>query len=316
MQRVLAAHPQVATTAEPWVLLPMFYALRDRGAVAGYGHGPAARAIREFIGTLPAGEDDYLQALRAFAMDLYKRSSSQASGAGVEGSGVATSSAVPARAYFLDKTPRYHLIAEDLFRAFPDAEFVFLWRNPLAVLASIVETWAGGTWSIGRWRVDLFDGVANLTGTFRAHADQAVAVRYEDLVAPDSHGWNRLFAHLGMAFDPSFLSRLPAEHPSGRMGDPTGTRAYEGLSTAPLAKWKRTLANPFRKRWAADYLRWIGKDRLGLMGYDVNELLAELDAIRSTPSRLGSDLTRSAYGSWKGRRRDSAFRMLSGPGRW
>jgi hypothetical protein len=301
VQRVLAGSPEVATAGEPWVLLPQLYALRDRGAVAEYGHGPAARAIGEFVGTLPAGKDDYLAEVRRFALGVYGRAAQSKPGATL----------------FLDKTPRYHMVAEDLFRVFPDAAFVLLWRNPLAVAASIIETWAGGAWTFGRWRVDLYEGVANLVGASRRHADALCAVRYEDLVGPARQdAWRNLFGHVGLAFDPGVLAEVPGEAPQGRMGDPTGARAYTGVSDVPLEKWKATFANPYRKRWARRYLEWIGEERLRTMGYALTKLRAELDGAPSGTRRLGSDLWRGAYGRREDRRRERAFRRLSGPGRW
>jgi len=42
---------------------------------------------------------------------------------------------------FLDKTPRYHWIADWLFAIFPKARFLILHRNPLDVIASHKTTW-------------------------------------------------------------------------------------------------------------------------------------------------------------------------------
>ncbi len=42
---------------------------------------------------------------------------------------------------FLDKTPRYHWIADWLFSIFPKARFLILHRNPLDVIASHKTTW-------------------------------------------------------------------------------------------------------------------------------------------------------------------------------
>ena len=84
--------------------------------------------------------------------------------------------------YFLDKTPRYALAVGELFRAFPDARFVFLWRHPLAMVASILETWGLGRWNLHYFKADVFDGVARLVAASRAHGERCVALRYEDLV--------------------------------------------------------------------------------------------------------------------------------------
>src|SRR4029079_7002260 len=54
--RALApAAPHLPPAWEPWLLLPQLYALRERGAVAEYGHRTAARAIGDFSDSLPGG---------------------------------------------------------------------------------------------------------------------------------------------------------------------------------------------------------------------------------------------------------------------
>jgi hypothetical protein len=298
VQRVLARDPAVSTATEPWVLLPQLYALRDRGAVAEYGHGPAARAIGDFARSLQGGEAGYLEEVRRFAIGVYERASA------------------PGSTYFLDKTPRYHLVAEELFRVFPEGRFVFLWRNPLAVVASIIRTWARGSWTFGRWQIDLHEGLANLVEAYRWHGADACAVRYEDLVADGGRAWGRMFAHLDLTFDPRMLRSLPPPPAGGRMGDRATGDADTELDATSVEQWRRTFNNPLRKRWAAGYLDWIGEGRLATMGYELSDLRRELDAIPSTPRRLASDLARSAYGRIQAARRKRFFRTLSGPGRW
>jgi hypothetical protein len=278
VQRVLASTDQIATAPEPWFLLPQVYALRERGAETEYVQVSSARAIREFADRLPGGIDEYRSAVSDFARRLYDRAGGANNGR-----------------YFLDKTPRYHLIVDDLYELFPDARFIFLWRNPLAVAASIVQTWAKGRWAVERWHVDLFDGVANLTAGFQAHEADAFGVRFEDLVADPLATWPRLFSHLDLAFDPTVLSSFSELRFDARMGDPTGGDRYRELSTEPLEKWKMLLRSPVRKRWARSYVRWIGSDRLRVMGYDLGELLQEIDAVPTSLRGSASDVSRAAY---------------------
>jgi Sulfotransferase family len=278
VQRVMGAHPDVATAAEPWVLLPHMYATRADGVYAEYGHALAARAINEFATALPGGEQAYRDELREFALRLYERAAGGSA------------------AYFLDKTPRYHFIADELFSLFPEGKFVFLWRNPLSVVASTVETWGRGKWKIGRWRIDLFEGIANLVASRERHADSSLSMRYEDLVSDPDTSWPALFEYLELPFDPGILSSFPSVQVPGRFGDPTGVEAYDRLTTRSIDKWRSTLANPFRKRWSRDYLRWIGAERLAVMGYRLDDLLEELDALPGGTERLGSDVVRSTAG--------------------
>ena len=47
----------------------------------------------------------------------------------------------------------------DLVRIFPDAPAIVLWRNPLAIIGSILATWggAGGRWNLQHFRLDLYE---------------------------------------------------------------------------------------------------------------------------------------------------------------
>jgi hypothetical protein len=297
VQRILAGHEEIATAPEPWILLPQIYAMREHGLYAEYGQVPSSRAIREFAERLPGGLEDYRTELRSFVTALYERAS--------DGPG----------AYFLDKTPRYHHIADDLFDLFPDGRFLFLWRNPLAVVASISETWGRNRWNVEKYRTDLFDGTAHLVSAYRAHEDRAIAARFEDLVSRPLETWPIVFGHLDLRFDPELLRSFESVRLDARMGDPTGARAYAAISVEPLDKWKRTLANPIRKGWCHRYLRWIGQERLETMGYDLAELAGELDSLPSSPRGLVSDLATEAYGRARRVRRRASARILWRDGR-
>ena len=277
-QRILAANGAIATASEPWVLLPYLYTLREPGAYAEYGHHLLVRAVEDFYGVMPRGRDDYVAEIRELALRLYDK----ASPAGTR--------------YFLDKTPRYHLVSEEIVALFPEARFVLLWRNPLAVAASIIETWAGGKWNLYRFKVDLFDGVENLCATYERHGDAIHALRYEALITSPEDTWQKVFRYLGLPFDCSVLSRFGDVELAGRWGDHSGTRRYAGVSSEPLDSWKQVLNNPVRKAWCRRYLRWIGRERLAMMGYDQEALTGELDAIPDSYRRVGSDLGRGCWG--------------------
>lgn len=294
VQRLLAAHDEISTTPEPWLLLPQIYAMRERGIFAEYGQIPSARAIREFAARLPNGEHDYRDELRRFVLALYLKAS--------EDNG----------SYFLDKTPRYHFIIHELVQLFPDAKYVYLWRNPLAVAASIIQTWCAGKWKIERWRADLFDGLAHIVDAYE-RSTPSCAVRYEDLVMDPLTAWPPLFEYLQLPFDDSLLNSFGSVDLEGRMGDRTGSQRYDTISTAPIDKWRATVSNPMRKRWFRRYLEWIGERRLATMGYDLSSLTDELDRIPFGARMLGSDLVRGSYWKAASQRRASAARRLTRP---
>jgi hypothetical protein len=279
VQRVLAAHDDIATVSEPWLLLPFFYALRPLGAYAEYGHELATIALHDFCAQLPQGVDDYRAALREFALHLYAKA------------------APGAVRYFLDKTPRYHLVLDDLFATFPEAKFVFLWRNPLAAVASIIESDGHGRLELNDHYIDLYLGLANLVRAYEAHADRVWAVRYEDLITRPDETWPALFAHLELDYDAGPLARFKNVVLAGRFGDQIGGGRYDALSTEPLDKWRSVLTNPLRRAWCDRYLRWIGAHRLELMGYRLDELRTELRNTSVHLQGLAPDLLRLLRGA-------------------
>lgn len=272
IQRIIASHDGVATVSEPWLLLPHAYTMRPSGVDAEYVHSLMVTAIEDFCEQLPRQGADYEQELRDFVLRLYEK----AAGEGAR--------------YFLDKSPPYCLIASEIMRLFPEGKFVFLWRNPLSVLASIVDTW--GPWRPTLFREDLFIGLPRLIATYSAERSRAHAVRFEDLLAGDVSQWEALMGYLGIEFKRSSLERFSDIQLNGRMGDPTGVKRYATLSDEPEQKWKQTLANPLRKAWCHRYLRFLGEDRLSVMGYDRRQMLDELDAQPGSSNELLADIGR------------------------
>src|SRR5436190_10218489 len=150
LQRVIAAHDGVATVSEPWLLIPHAYTLRPDGVRAEYIHRLLVSAIGDFVEELPNGLDDYRREIREFAIRLYEKAAGS-----------------DAR-YFVDKSP-YNLVADEIIRLFPDGKFIFLWRNPLSIMASIIETFHEGRWSPTVCRTDMFVGLPRLISAYRSY---------------------------------------------------------------------------------------------------------------------------------------------------
>jgi hypothetical protein len=272
LQRILGSHEAIATTSEPWFLLPLVYSLRESGVRAEYEHGAMARGTRGFASEyLPGGVPSYLAAVHDFSIRLY-------------------SEAAGPKPYFLDKTPRYHHIAADLISLFAEGRFIFLWRHPLAVAASFIETWGAGGWNLDAFSADLFRGLQSLLEAYRANEQKVVSIRYEDLVAQPHTEVDRLLGYLELPLDTTLVDRFPELEMKNRgFWDPHAQR-YDGVSHELVDKWKSIMTNPIRKAWCRRYLRWLGADRLASMGYRIEELLAEVNAMPSDMRWLRSDI--------------------------
>jgi len=274
VQRVIGAHDGVSTVSEPWLLLPQLFAFKAQGVQAEYVHPLMVSALEEFCTHLPNGVDDYRQELRDFVLRLYDKA------------------AGPDATHFLDKTPPYCLISEEIMRLFPEGRFIFLWRNPLSVIASTIQTFAA--WHPTMARSDLFIGLPRLIDAYRLNRDRVHATRFELLTSGEVEPWSELISHLDLEFEPDALERFADVELGGRMGDPTGVTKYAALSSEPNEKWKAVLANPLRVEWCRRYLRFLGDDRLEVMGYSGDRLRADLDSLPVGRRALLSDVGRMA----------------------
>ena len=290
LQRQLASHKEISTTSEPWLLLPLIYALKPDGVCSEYSHTVAVTALKEFIDKLDEKELGYEQELRKFILRLYSMACRNN------------------EEYFLDKTPRYNLVADEVYNLLPNAKFIYLWRNPLSIIASMIETWGGGRWNIFRFESDLKKGLNNMISSYKTNKDKAISIKYEDAICDTKGELSKIFSYLNLEQPVDIESLFVKVKLSGSMGDPTGVKKYSAISREPLDKWKSTLGGPLRKLWCKKYLHEIGDANLKVMGYSLSDLIKELDA---TPITL-RNITADAYYMSKGQLRKLIKTRLNG----
>ena len=146
---------------------------------------------------------------------------------------------------FLEKTPKNALRIPFLDAAFPDAQFIFLWREPRANLASIIEAWKAGRWVTYRglderadpwslllppdWRA-MRDAPLPEIAAFQWESANRIAlddlakidrnrwttVTYEDLIANPRAVIERLTKFMGIGIDAGLEQRLAAPLPPSR----------------------------------------------------------------------------------------------------
>jgi hypothetical protein len=266
LQRMLSGHPDIHTLAEPWVMLHPCYGLKNKQCLAEYEAGGwASRAVRVFLDQI-GGENVYYEGLRKMGCVLYS--------AALRGTG---------KTRFLDKTPRYYYIIDELSRTFPKARFVILLRNPLAMLSSLLRTWIERHWLDLPWFRDdllrapraLIDGIAKL-------GERALVVRYEDLVQRPDETLVRLCVFLDVVSQEGLAGYGREGAETFAFGDTTGVVTY-GQPVSKLAdRWVEDLRRPWMWRFAHDYLAFLTENNAVLPGYDLQELVDVLHASRPT----------------------------------
>lgn len=258
LQKVLMGHRDIASVAEPWLLLPIIYAQKESGILTEYEHQTSRVAINDFINNLTEKQNDYNQSLRSFIRDLYSKQ------------------CAIGEKYFLDKTPRYHLIIPEILDLFPDAKFIFLFRNPLHIFSSIIQTWGnGGLGSLHPYLIDLQEGITNLSKGYSLCKHKAISICYEDFVKSPSGTLNKICDYLEIEYDQRMLSDFSNQDVKGEMGDPTFQKKRK-IEESSLNKWKQTFTNITRIRIANSLINSYDASHLKIQGYNKEILIKEL----------------------------------------
>ena len=255
LQRVLSAHPEVASISEPWVLLPLVTCFDAQITRSVYGHNVLQRAIEDLRTEAGHFQQQYDNHIRSFINELY----------------------TPLRGtkkYFLDKTPRYYLIAGKLHRLFPDSKFVYLFRNPINIYDSVIETFHGGRLiGLPFNYLDVTEGLNLLCKAFE-HGRNVFKIRYEDFCSDGESAVGRICNYLEIENRPEILTHFSQVKFSGRLGDPKQI----GLDrVANLHKEQQPLS-AIRRRLYAQWLGNISEQAWRISGYQHEDLLSQLES--------------------------------------
>ncbi|MDR3386290.1 MAG: sulfotransferase [Rudaea sp.] len=176
----------------------------------------------------------------------------------------------------LEKTPKNALRVPFLMRAFPQARFVYLYRDARETLASMLEAWNSGRfitypelpdWSGPAWSLLLIPGWAELAGkplreivaaqwetTTRIliddleslPADRVCIARYDALLADPQAEITRLCAAVGFAWDRPLDATLPISQHTLSAPEPHKWRRHAQDIEAVLARLAPTIARAER----------------------------------------------------------------------
>jgi hypothetical protein len=232
---------------------PLLGYLEDRFDLHNFSAGPSYHELKQLLDGTPGGRATYFDAVRAYASELYAARLSETG-----------------ERFFLDKTPAYSLIVDEVVAAFPEAKFVFLLRNPTWILASVAETWHNGDimkiMSAPARMNSAIAGPGRLAESMRRFRDRAVVVRYEDLVADPEPELRRVCNYLGVEYDDSMLSYSASDLGLRFEGDKKILKHDRPVQTSlPLPPLLRTAVGA---RFALRCLDRIGGETYEAMGYD------------------------------------------------
>lgn len=259
LQKFLARNNYIDTISEPWIALPLIYLFKKDKVFSEYEHHLFCRAFDDLELQEIHVEEVRRKVIKS-ALDAYYEA-------------VCDKHA----SVFIDKTPRYSVVCQDLYCIYPDDLHIVLFRNPLASVSSMVKTFGGGNWCLYRFDIDLFQGLRNLIDLSKGGDDpNLLVISYEDFLNDPELFYRKVCEKLGVDMDDKVdLSKVSLE---GSLGDPTGGRKYGNKVTKNVYddSWPSSFNTLYRRLWARRFVKKIGGGELGYMGYDAEELLRSI----------------------------------------
>jgi hypothetical protein len=115
----------------------------------------------------------------------------------------------------------------------------------------------------------------------------------------------KLLDYLKLSNETDLSSEFHKIQFAGKHYDPNAKLAeFQTVRNDRHDEWQKFFSNPLRKRWARHYVEWIGQERLAQMGYDLDNILDELNATPATLNLVANDAYWMSFGFF--------FRLFNG----
>lgn len=267
LQRLLSSNPEIHCQGELWLLLNFFYIRRKSVFGSEYGVNQLTDVLNDLIAESNVGEEKYASAVRHLYLEIIN--------------GLIKSN----KSYLVDKTPRYHLILDELVATFPEAKFIVLYRNPLSIFSSYLNAMRSNKLRrTDGFDLDLINGPRNIAQFYEKHKDHCSKVIYENLVRDPKKVLLKLYEELGIAPDLSCLSSLSNIKMKGK-GDSLGRHKYAQIVNRNDG-WKDYIDSPLRKKVATSYLHATDLAYMQQGEYNQHELTQVLAQFKPSKYRI------------------------------
>ncbi len=270
LERMVSSHSKILGGPEPHLLTPLahlgYYETVDK---APYDHLRAVNAQQEFVAQLPNGEEDYLEALRAYCHILYGR---QLNGRCEE--------------RVLDKTPAYALVLPFISKVFPNAKYIALTRHPAAIFASYADSFFDGDWVAAHEYNPIVERYVPAIARFlRESSVPKIHVQYERLVRNPEEEMRRVCDALELEFEPDMVEYGRREPKQKGLGDPIGVSQHKRPVTSSIHKWvSGVLSDPKKETMLRRMIDACDPSDLETWGYPSEAIYEPLE---NPPQDLG-----------------------------
>jgi len=246
LQKLIMTSGQIASCSEPWWLLQQF-GHDVSGLIQGlYDESLAHHATKSFKNIV--GFDQYRSAQTEFILKVYNLAKGD-------------------KEFFLDKTPRYYEILNELETSLPKAKKILLVRHPLDVLSSILNTWVTKESLLGNFYRDLCLAPFVIMEQVQKQNPNEICVKYEDFIANRSVLERALYS-LNIKVE---IKENLINHPTWMMGDKGEKSELKEVLPDNTGNWKKYTRSKKWGKFMMGYAHFLGEDYFRFYGYDFPE---------------------------------------------
>jgi len=272
IQQLLIQNERINSVPEPWFMLTLVSLYKNLGFTGGYNQSYASINFLEYLSNVGMKVNDVKEEVRSLSFKLYNLK------------------ALPNNHYFLDKTPRYYYIIEELIDLFPNAKFILLYRNPLSTIASILNYhWANNVPRklSEKSKGDLITSYKNIIKLKSQSLSNVYFLKYEDVIANCKSELVNLFLFLNLKIDQvNEQYELNDNFKKTKFIDKKSVHKHSKVVSAYLNEWERIIDNSSKKSLVIYYLRMLESMRIELLGYDIKVLVQRLKSHKVSNNRI------------------------------
>lgn len=261
MQQLLLNHSSIKSEPEPWQMLSVLYSFKDNNLMEGYNPHFSNINFRRYL------KEDGLKYLKGklkdLSLDLYNFN-------------------IKNSRYFLDKTPRYYHIIDELYEIFPNAKYIFLVRNPVSVFNSILNyNFDGNIYDFlasGDRIDDLLLAPLKLCQAKEKYSNN-IFLSYEKVIETPEYYLKSVYSYLDIIPPENMLNyKVDEDFIKSNAVDKKSLQKHQTLTNDYSKGWEQKIDSDLKKKLILGYLevleKYVGREYLG---YDLEKLYKKVE---------------------------------------
>lgn len=257
LQQLMLNSEVISSTPETWQMLSLIHTYKKNDIEDSYNPNYTAINFLDYLNSIDNGLEEFKNKIKELSLYFYNKKCSDST-------------------FFLDKTPRYYHIINELYELFPNAKFIFLVRNPLAVFSSILDYNFKGDYIkflASSDRVDdLFLAPKTINESIKKNSNH-ILVKYENLVSNSKAELTKLFAYLNIDLPQDLESYIVNSVFSNTNSiDTKSLKKHSGPELNYLNSWKKTIDTSQKKKLALGYINKLANQHEDYFSYNLKEI--------------------------------------------